>query len=112
MRIKYRGAELPHLGGKGSSEHRGARASSALLGAWMPEVFEIKKEANILSDYNMCSLQNPSPIAVLTSSLAVLSIGEIRIVANVTSTISQMLQFWNPSHVAQPTSVYSLSQAI
>lgn len=74
-------------------------------------LLEILKDANIYSVYNLCSMPNPAPIAVLTSSLAVLSIEEIRLVTTVTSVIAEMEQFWNPRRTAQPTSVYSLSQA-
>lgn len=107
---KHRGARLPHLGGKGSINAVGADAKSSFIGVSMPAEIEIRKEANIFSDYNLCALDSESLVATM-ASLATLSIGTMRLTATGLTSVGSLCQRDKSGIIASPSSVYDLSEA-
>jgi hypothetical protein len=73
---------------------------------------EYKKEANIFSDYNLCSSVPFEKLVATLTSLATLSISEVRLVVSPSSTITMLTYQSTLKLYSSPTSAYSLSTSV
>lgn len=106
---KHRGARLPHLGGKGSTEEIGAKGDSSLI--CLSSLFDIHKVVTLFGDFNLCVRRNPVVPPISPSSAYLLNISAVRVAADTLTSVYNLIPVQNPSPVASPASTYGLSTA-
>lgn len=75
-------------------------------------LLEYKKDANIFSAYNLCSSIPFEELVVTLTSVATLSIAEVRLTATGLTSVYTVSSLGVPKQIASLTSAYDLSTAV